>query len=165
MKKFKVIVIEEEVAPKFIVPTSNFEDAYLIGVPCEVISEPYIDKYRGERREVIDVKSCVTGLEYTIPTGWAMEFDTLPEANEESKVTGFDQVFLQDIIGSKYYPKDNSYIRDFHGVKEPLYHKVCEIVSVPFKDKTEFGEKDFILVKYNGKVYRTLWEEWCLYPY
>ena len=169
MKRLKVIVVEEEVSPKFVVPHSNFgtgsgNPAYLIGIPCEVLSEPYLTRRDGKTEKVIDVKSCVTGLTYTIPEGWSEEFDTLTEANKVSHLTGYDDPMLTDIIGAYYWPKDNSYIKNFNDEGDSLFHKTCEILSVPFKDETEYGEREFVLVAYKGKVYRTLWEEWCLYP-
>lgn len=168
MKRLKVIVIEEQVTPKFVVPTSNFgmgsENAAIFGVPCEVVSEPYHAKRGKKSEEVIDVASCVTGYRYTIPVGWYTEHETLEEANKAAKITGFDDVRPTDIIGNLYWPKDNSYNRNFDGERADLFHKTCKIVSLPFKDETEYGEREFILINYEGKVYRTLWGEWSLYP-
>ena len=55
----------------YAVPTSNFRDAYLFGMPCKVVSEPYIKKRNiigvGDVDEkVVDVVSLFTGIEYTI---------------------------------------------------------------------------------------------------
>ncbi|HZJ98494.1 MAG TPA: hypothetical protein VFC79_00720, partial [Tissierellaceae bacterium] len=65
------------------------------------------------------------------------------------------------------WPRDNSFITGLHGeTYVDLYRKKCEIVSVPFADTD--GDDDcekeytFILVKHNGKYYRTLFEEWAL---
>ena len=175
IKKYTVEVVEE-VNANYVIPCSNFsgddgDKAFLIGIPCEVISDPYMKTRKNfwnsktERIEVIDVKSCVTGLKYTIPNDWVREFATLEEANEESKIMGMDDPHIEDIIGANYYPNDNSYIRNFDGKSENLHGKTCKVVSAPFKDKNEYGKvRDFILVEYKGTVYRTLWEEWCLYP-
>lgn len=171
---------KEKKVPNYIIPRSNFstgtpDGAFLIGIPCKVVSEPYIirekDIITGERnREVYDVISMVTGVKYTIPTGWADEYDTLEEANEHSHISGRYGGKMSDLIGRKYWPRDNSYILDFEGNWKSLIRKECEIVSVPFKEKTydkyfskeEDQERMFILVKYEDKVYRVLFEEWAL---
>ena len=121
-------------------------------------------------REVYDVISMVTGVKYTIPTGWANEYDTLEEANKHSHISGRYGGKMSDLIGRKYWPRDNSYILDFEGNWKSLIRQECEIVSVPFKEKTydkyfsKTGdqERTFILVKYEDKVYRVLFEEWAL---
>lgn len=174
---------EEKKVPNYVIPRSNFstgtpDGAFLIGVPCKVVSKPYIirekDIITGERdREVYDVISMVTGIKYTIPTGWADEYDTLEEANEHSHISGRYGGKMSDLIGRKYWPRDNSYILDFEGKGKSLVRKECEIVSVPFKEKTydEYftkftktrdQERTFILVKYEDRVYRVLFEEWAL---
>lgn len=174
---------KEKKVPNYVIPRSNFstgtpDGAFLIGVPCKVVSNPYITREKdiitGERdREVYDVISMVTGVKYTIPTGWADEYDTLEEANEHSHISGRYGGKMSDLIGRKYWPRDNSYILDFEGNWKSLIRKECEIVSVPFKEKTydpyftkvsKTGdqERTFILVKYEDRVYRVLFEEWAL---
>ena len=166
-------VIVKDNTPKYVVPTSNFANAHLLGVPCQVLNSPY----EGEREDifgnikvdtVIDVKSCVSGIEYTIPYDWVEEYDSLVEANEHAQIIGHHFPEVRELIGKPYWPRDNSFITGLHGETwVDLYHKECEIVSVPFTDVT--GDDDFekeytfILVKYNGKYYRTLFEEWGLY--
>lgn len=168
---------KEKKVPNYVIPCSNFstgspDGAYLIGVPCKVISEPYIIKEKnvfGEMkdREVYDVRSMVTNIKYTIPTGWADEYDTLEEANKHALIKGTEHPSPTDLISRKYWPRDNSYIKDSQGNWHSLIRKECRIISVPFKEKTyEYPvaneERTFIMVMYEGKVYRVLFEEWAL---
>ena len=173
---FNVIIgsfaIVKDNTPKYVVPTSNFSDAYLLGVPCLVVKGPYQRKYENtfgniKVESVIDVKSCVSGLNYTIPYDWVEEYDSLVEANEHAQIIGHHFPEVRELIGKSYWPRDNSFITGLHGeTRVDLYHKECEIVSVPFTDVTgddDFEKKyTFILVKYNGKYYRVLFEEWAL---
>ena len=175
---FNVIVgsfaIVKDNTPKYVVPTSNFLDAYLLGVPCQVVKGPYQKECEGimgniEVKTVIDVKSCVSGLEYTIPYDWAEKYNSLVEANEHAQIIGHHFPEVRELIGKPYWPQDNSFITGLHGETwVDLYHEKCEIVSVPFTDVT--GDDDFekeytfILVKHNGKYYRVLFEEWGLRP-
>ena len=131
-------VIIKNNTPKYVVPASNFVNAHLLGVPCLVLNDPH----KGERKDilgninvetVIDVKSCV-----------------------------------RELLGKPYWSKDNSYITGLNGeTGVDLYHKKCEIVSVPFMDIAGVDDIDkeypFILVKYEGRYYRTLFREWSLY--
>ena len=165
-------VIVKDNTPKYVVPTSNFGNAHLLGVPCQVLNGPY----EGEREDifgnikvetVIDVKSCVSGLNYTIPYDWVEGYDSLVEANENAQIIGHHFPEVRELLGKPYWPRDNSFITGLHGETwVDLYHKECEIVSVPFTDVT--GDDDFekeytfILVKHNGKYYRVLFEEWAL---
>ena len=175
---FNVIVgsfaIVKDNTPKYVVPTSNFLDAYLLGVPCLVVKEPYQKEMKNilggiEVKTVIDVKSCVSGLEYTIPYDWVEKYNSLVDANEHAQIIGHHFPEVRELIGKPYWPKDNSFITGLHGETwVDLYHEKCEIVSVPFTDVT--GDDDFekeytfILVKHNGKYYRVLFEEWGLRP-
>ena len=166
-------VIVKDNTPKYVVPTSNFANAHLLGVPCQVLNGPH----EGERedifgnikvKDVIDVKSCVSGLEYTIPYDWTEKYNSLVEANEHTQIIGHHFPEVRELIGKSYWPRDNSFITGLHGETwVDLYHKKCEIVSVPFTDVTgddDFEKKyTFILVKYNGKYYRVLFGEWGLY--
>ena len=165
-------VIVKDNTPKYVVPTSNFGNAHLLGVPCLVLNGPH----EGEREDifgnikvetVIDVKSCVSGIEYTIPYDWTEKYSSLVEANEHAQIIGHHFPEVRELIGKPYWPRDNSFITGLHGETwVDLYHKKCEIVSVPFTDVTgddDFEKKyTFILVKYNGKYYRTLFQEWAL---
>ena len=174
---FNVIVgsfaIVKNNTPKYVVPTSNCRDAYLLGVPCLVVKGPYQkemkDSLLGDIRvkSVIDVKSCVSGLEYTIPYDLVEGYNSLVEANEHAPIIGHHFPEVRELIGKPYWPRDNSFITGLHGETwVDLYHKKCEIVSVPFTDVTgddDFEKKyTFILVKYNGKYYRVLFGEWGL---
>ena len=166
-------VIVKDNTPKYVVPTSNFANAHLLGVPCQVLNGPY----EGEREDifgnikvdtVIDVKSCVSGLEYTIPYDRTEKYSSLVEANEHAQIIGHHFPKVGELIGKPYWPRDCSFITGFHRETwEDIYHKKCEIVSVPFVDKT--GDDDFkkeytfILVKYKGRYYRVLFEECGLY--
>ena len=173
---FNVIVgsfaIVKDNTPKYVVPTSNFANAHLLNVPCLVVKGPYQRKYENifgniKVETVIDVKSCVSGLEYTIPYDWVEEYDSLVEANENAQIIGHHFPEVRELLGKPYWPKDNSYITGLNGeTGVDLYHKKCEIVSVPFMDIASVDDTDkvypFILVKYNGKYYRTLFREWSL---
>ena len=162
-------------APNYVVPTSNFtgDQAYLLGVPCKVLSDYPYKKSRktiiGDVKveDVIDVQSCVTGLKYTVPIEWCEKYDSLVEANEGANIIGHHFPDVKELIGKPYWPRDNSYIANFDGKWADLYKKECEIVSIPFKDNAysvlrDPLERTFILVKYNGKTYRTLFGEWAL---
>ena len=167
------IVIVKDNTPKYVIPTTNCCDAYLLGVPCQVVKGPYQKECEDimgniKVKTVIDVKSCVSGLEYTIPYNWTKKYDSLVEANEHAQIIGHHFPDVMDLIGKPYWPRDNSFITELHGGhREGLYHKKCEIISAPFTDVTgddDFEKKyTFILVKYNGKYYRTLFGEWGLY--
>ena len=166
-------VIVKDTTPKYVVPTSNCFDAYLLGVPCQVVKGPYQKECEDimgniKVKTVIDVKSCVSGLEYTIPYDLVEGYNSLVEANEHAQIIGHHFPEVRELIGKPYWPRDCSFITGLHGETwEDLYHKKCEIVSVPFVDKT--GDDDFeteytfILVKHNGKYYRVLFEECGLY--
>lgn len=165
--------IREKTTPNYVVPTSNFPDACLLGVPCLVVKGPYQKECEDimgniKVKTVIDVKSCVSGLEYTVSYDWAEKYNSLVEANEHAQIIGHHFPEVRELIGKPYWPKDNSFITGLHGETwVDLYHEKCEIVSVPFTDVTgddEFEkEYTFILVKHNGKYYRVLFEEWGLY--
>ena len=158
--------------PKYVVPTFNCFDAYLLGVPCLVVKGPYqreMENIYGQIqvRTVIDVKSCVSGLEYTIPYALVEGYNSLVEANEHASIIGHHFPEVRELIGKPYWPKDNSFITGLHGeTRVDLYHKECEIVSVPFMDIAGVDDTDkvypFILVKYKGRYYRTLFREWAL---
>lgn len=166
-------VIIKDNTPKYVVPTSNCFDAYLLGVPCLVLKDPYqregTDIFGNFKvRTVIDVKSRVSGLEYTIPYDRTEKYNSLVEANEHAQIIGHHFPEVRELIGKPYWPRDCSFITGFHRETwEDIYHKKCEIVSVPFVDKT--GDDDlekeytFILVKYKGRYYRVLFEECGLY--
>ena len=165
-------VIVKDNTPKYVVPTSNFANAHLLGVPCLVMKGPYQIECEGimsniKVKDVIDVKSCVSGIEYTIPYDWVEGYDSLVEANENAHIIGHHFPEVRELIGKPYWPRDNSFITGLHGETwVDLYHKKCEIVSVPFMDIAGVDDTDevypFILVKYKGRYYRTLFREWAL---
>ena len=166
-------VIVKDNTPKYVVPTSNFANAHLLGVPCLVMKGPYqieCEDIMGniKVKDVIDVKSCVSGLEYTIPYALVEGYNSLVEANEHAQIIGHHFPEVRELIGKPYWPRDNSFITGLHGETwVDLYHKKCEIVSVPFIDTVgndDFEtEYTFILVKYKGRYYRVLFEEYALY--
>ena len=174
---FNVIVgsfaIVKDNTPKYVVPRSNFPDAYLLGVPCLVVKGPYQKEMKDilgdiNVKSVIDVKSCVSGLEYTIPYDWVEGYNSLVEANEQAQIIGHHFPEVRELIGKPYWSRDCSFITGLHGETwEDLYHKKCEIVSVPFVDTVGYDDLEkeytFILVKYKGRYYRVLFEECALY--
>jgi hypothetical protein len=86
------------------------------------------------------------------------------KANDNADIIGHHFPSVKELIGKPYWPRDNSWVNDFDGKWGDLYKKKCEIVSVPFKEKPSESNKEhtFILVKYDGKIYRTLFFEWGL---
>lgn len=157
--------------PKYVVPTSNFTNAYIVGVPCKVLGDPYPGMWKSyigeEKRILIDVQSCVTGIKYTIPySGFLKEFDSLVEANDEASIIGHHFPDIKDLIGKPYWPRDDSYITDAEGNWKDLFHKECEIISVPYTEKVnvkgyagESYDVTFVLVRYEGKTYRVMFQE------
>ena len=112
-------VIVKDNTPKYVVPTSNCFDAYLLGVPCLVLKGPYQKEMeniygRIQVRTVIDVKSCVSGLEYTIPYDWVEEYNSLVEANEHTQIIGHHFPEVRELIGKPYWPRDCSFITGLH---------------------------------------------------
>lgn len=166
------IATQEKTTPNYVVPTSNFSDgqAYLLGVPCKVLSDRPYKKVRktifGDPKveDVIDVRSCVTGLKYTVPTDWVNGYDSLVQANDNADIIGHHFPSVKELIGKPYWPRDNSWVNDFDGKWGDLYKKKCEIISVPFKEKPSDSnsERTFILVRCEGKIYRTLFNEYAL---
>lgn len=164
------IVIVTGKMPKYVVPTSNFTNAYIIGVPCKVLGDPYIGLWKNilnqeDIRLLIDVQSCVTGIKYTVPySGFLKEFDSLVEANDEASIIGHHFPDIKDLIGKPYWPSDNSYITDAEGNWKDLFHKECEIISIPYTEKVkgcagESYDVTFVLVRYEGKTYRVMFQE------
>ena len=186
MVKF-IITIEEVSAQKseFIVGTylishSNFGDAYILGVPCKIMSEPYVVNGEDYNKK-IKVMSCITGIEYVIPydLSWFKVYDTFDEVLTTAEAEKFlyrgYHVFrnpllklhdMYHLVGKKYYPMDNSYSEDTNGERLCVANTVVEIVGVPFIAKTPFGnDKQFVTVKTkNGKIGKCLFMEWKLVP-
>lgn len=151
----------------YVVPTSNccYSDAYLCGIPCRVVSKPYIKEFNGEGyKNMVDVVSLLTGIKYTIYAEWCDTYLFAENAIKNSKLkTEYNQTIFS-IMGMKYYPKDNSYIEDKNGNWKSLYGKETVVCSIPYVAMTDNGkEKTFVNVMYQGNIYRTLFEEWCFY--
>ena len=171
----KIVLLSVEVnsdTELYVVPTSNNSicgDAYLTGIPCRVVSKPYVKKCNiagiGDVEEkVIDVVSLLTGIKYVIYADWCDAYLFADDAIENSKLKTEYKESLYSIIGKKYYPKDNSYIEDKNGKWKSLIGKETVVCSLPYVEKTDTGkEHTFIKVMYEGNVYRTLFEEWCFY--
>jgi len=165
---------EEKKLPKYIVPTSNFDEGYISGIPCKVVSEKPYKKMRKHfnsesEDDVIDVVSLLTGIKYTIPNDWYNGYDDIFEAVAKSKLPLHTlDGNKKSLIGKTYYVRDNSWITDFEGNHGSLIGLPCKVVSVPFKGIVNPCGKDivrtFILVENNGKIYRTLFGEWNFYP-
>lgn len=163
---------KEEKLPNYIVPYSNFNEAYLSGTPCRVVSEkPYMamrKNYFGdmENEEVIDVVSLLSGIKYTIPNSFYKGYYDIYDAIDQSRLEVKAPLFAdkKKLIGKLYYPFDNSYISDFEGNGKSLIGKACKVVSIPFEAVVapvkEKLIRSFILVEYEGKIYRVLFGEW-----
>lgn len=162
-------VKNKSVIELYAVPTSNFRDAYLFGMPCKVVSKPYIKKRNiigvGDVDEkVIDVISLFTGIEYTIDSKWCIFYLSAEDAIKNSRIKTECDQSVSTMIGKKYYPKDNAFIEDRDGNWESLVGKETVVCSLPYFDKTDTGDvRSFINVRYQGNLYRTLFEEWCFY--
>ena len=151
----------------YVVPTSNCcvcSNASLCGIPCRVVSKPYINGIGEVDKKVVDVVSLLTGIKYTIYSKLCDVYLFAEDAIENSKLkTEYDQT-VSSIIGKKYYPKDNSYIEDKNGNWKSLFGKETVVCSLPYVAKPDNGkEHTFVNVMYQGNVYRTLFEEWCFY--
>lgn len=158
---------EEKKLPAYVVPTSNFSDdnAYVYGIPCKVIQE-------ADDNNIV-VMSLITGIKYTIPKGWYRgydnDIDAIRASSVKSSICRCGNPQLLNIIGKKYYPRDNSYITDFKGEWTSLIGEAVTIISLPFEDtiKNPFGisyTRTMVLVEYKGKVYRTMFMEWAFAP-
>ena len=158
----KKVKKEEKRLPAYVVPISNFsmDDAYVYGVPCKVIKE-------ADDNNIV-VMSLITGIRYTISKGWYVGYDNEIDAIRASSIerSMYGRPQLLNIIGKKYYPKDNSYITDFKGKRVSLIGKTVTIVSLPFDETIEeYGiTRKMILVEYEGKIYRTMFMEWAFFP-
>lgn len=167
---------------KYIIPNSCFSQkdeipAYILGIPCKILSDPYAIKVKDIFTEkmkevmVIDVKSMVSNIKYTIYEGYGNIYDTLEEANTFARIKGTPNPSMKNLIGMKYYVNDNSFIMDFNGKWHDVYKKECTILSIPFKDKTYAIEPHldkrvypYILVRNeeDNTIMRVLFQEWSL---
>ena len=178
-----IITIEEKksepIVGKYIISNSNFGDAYILGIPCKIMSEPYaVNNELHDKR--IKVMSCITGIEYEIPykSSWFKVYDTFDEvlATAETKKLLhrgyhiFSNPFkcreMDRLIGNKYYPIDNSYSEDIEGNSLWVANTVVEIVGDPFLAKNLYGDYVwFVPVKTkDGKIGSCLFMEWKLVP-
>ena len=186
----KVIVIIEEVPEKkpekkpepivgkYIITKSNYGGAYIMGIPCKIMSEPYAvkDEYHDKN---IKVMSCITGIEYEIPykPSWFKVYDTFDEVlttTEAENLIYYGYHIFQDplcceicgLVGKEYYPIDNSYSEDTNGRRMWVANEVVKIVDVPFIKKTPYGNYEwFVTVKTKGgQTGKCLFMEWKLIP-
>lgn len=160
---------------RYVIPTSNFFrfGAWIYGIPCKLL-----DKLEGD---TIRVKSCVTGINYTIPDNWYNEYPTLEMANKNTPFKGVEKPDFNKLIGHDYWVPDNSWIMklkedefddspvDVLNHHYNLYRHRCTIASAPYKkdvemfnlfdSSLEYETKTFINVRYEGDLYRVLFEE------
>ena len=171
----------ESIVGKYLIANSNFGDAYIMGIPCKIMSEPYAvkneyyDKY-------IKVRSCITGIEYEIPydLDWLRVYDTFCAVLATADVEKFlyhggYHIFrnpqscsdMSVLIGKKYHPIDNSYSENFKdGSRLWVADKVVTIVTEPYMATTPNGKKMwFVIVRTkDGEVGRCLFMEHKLVP-
>lgn len=168
---------------KYIISRSNFGDAYILGVPCKVVSEPFMGTYEnaiGKReRMCIKVVSCITGLPYTIP--YEMDFlyvyddyISVLKASESFLHRGYaiypdpetSRGIMAQLINKEYYPMDNSYSENTNGGRLWVAGRIVDIVGVPFIGKNPHGDDEwFITVKAkDGEIGKCLFMEWKLLP-
>lgn len=168
---------------KYIISRSNFGEAYILGVPCKVVSEPFIGTYKSyasRKKECMCIKvvSCITGIPYTIPydTGWFNVYDTFSSvllASESFLLRGYviyphpdaTHGIIAQVVNKKYYPIDNSYSKllSTHGNSWVADEEV-EILSTPYIDTTPYGEKiPFVNVRKKDKsIVKCMFMEWKL---
>lgn len=166
---------------KYLITNSNFDDAYVCGVPLKIISQPYMGEYscipgKVEKIPYIKVASLITGYIYEIPfkPEWMTIYDTYDEivVNCGKWISRGYKIYqdagrLEQIVNKEYYPMDNSYSKDFESEWFPVAGKLCRILSVPFKVSTGYGKRKCILVqkKEEGSaVGRAFFMEWKLLP-
>jgi hypothetical protein len=185
MEKIKLTITLDIEVPnvmnKYVITRSNYTDAYVLGVPLKIISQPYVGEYtlypgKTEKKLYIKVASLITGYIYEIPlnSDWMTIYDTYEEMvihcagwiSRGYKIYQ-DAGRLEQIVNKEYYPMDNSYSCDFEGKWFPVAGKLCRILSVPFKVSTEFGKEKCILVQKKeagSPVGRAYFMEWKLLP-
>ena len=168
---------------KYIISRSNFGDSYILGVPCKVVSEPFMGTYKsyafGEKECMcIKVVSCITGLPYTIPydTDWFKVYDSYAsvlEASESFLHHGYaiyqnpeaTRDIMVQVVGKKYYPIDNSYTKLLSKCGDRwVAGKEVKIVSEPYIDTIPYGDKiPFVNVQKNdGSIVKCMFMEWKL---
>lgn len=170
----------ELIIGKYLISKSNFGDAYILGIPCKIMSEPYAVKneYHDKR---IKVMSCITGIEYEIPYApeWFKIYDSFEKVLGTDKANRLLRHGLSisrnplrstiGVVGKKYYPMDNSYAESFTGGGRFLVaDRVVTITSKPYTytARTHYGDKKrFVIVKTeDGEVGKCLFMECKLVP-
>jgi len=170
---------------KYIISRSNFGHSYILGVPCKVVSEPFMGTYEnaiGKReRMYIKVVSCITGLPYTIPyeTDWFDVYDdyiSVLKVSESFLHRGYAiypdpeatrgiMALMAQLNNKEYYPMDNSYSK-LLSTRGDRYvaGKEVKIISEPYLDTTPYGEKiPFVNVrKDDGSIVKCMFMEWRL---
>lgn len=170
---------------KYIITRLNYSGAYILGVPCKVVSEPFMETYEscafGKRKRMcIKVMSCITGILYTIPydTNWFDVYDdyfSVLKVSEsfinrgyiiyhDPEVTGG---IKEQVVGKKYYPMDNSYSKLLSACGDCwVAGEEVKIVSEPYIDSTPYDKKiPFVNVQKNdGSFVKCMFMEWKLLP-
>jgi hypothetical protein len=167
----------ELIVGKYLISKSNYGDAYILGIPCKIMSEPYAVKNDGYHIKVI---SCITGIEYEIPYSpeWLEVYDSyisVIEASESFLHRGYTIYSLPEVtrgiasqvVGKEYYPVDNSYSKLLSKRGDSwVAAKKVKIISEPYLDTTPYGEKiPFVNVRKNdGSIVKCMFTEWKLLP-
>ncbi len=172
---------KDSIKGKYIISNSNYNNAYIYGVPCKVMSEPFmgIINHYAKERPCIKVISCITGIEYVIPYNNYFKiydsFSSVLIASERflhHKYSVYSLPEMQDdlkskLVGKKYYPNDNSYSKllSDYGNRFVAGEEV-EIIEEPYIDKTPYGELIlFVNVQKNdGTIVKCMFAEWKLLP-
>ncbi len=169
---------------KYIISRSNFGESYILGVPCKVVSEPFMGTYESYafgKRECMCIKvvSCITGIQYTIPYDKSYfevhdTFSSVLLASESFLLRGYaiyphpdaTRGIMAQLINKQYYPMDNSYSENTNGGRLWVAGRVVDIVGVPFIGKNPHGDDEwFITVKTkDGEIGKCPFTEWKLLP-
>ena len=161
---------------KYIISHSNYGGAYIFGAPCKVVSEPFM----GVEGKCINVVSCITGIQYTIPydMNWFDVYDTFTKvlvASESFLHRGYaiyphpeaTRGIMVQLVNKKYYPMDNSYskVLSKHGDRFVAGEEV-QIISEPYIDTTPYNKEiPFVNVrKDDGSIVKCMFMEWKLIP-
>lgn len=166
---------------KYIITHSNFGGAYILGIPCKVVSKPFMGTYKSnvfDERECmcINVVSCITGIQYMIPydKAWFDVYDTFTSVLVASEIFlhyGYaiypdpEVQIMTQIKGKKYYPMDNSYAKLLSGRgNSRVAGEEVEILSTPYMDITPYEKKiPFVNVrKKDGSIVKCMFMEWKL---
>lgn len=170
---------------KYIITRSNYSGAYILGVPCKVVSEPFMGTYEscvfGKRKRMcIKVVSCITGTPYTIPydMDWFNVYDDYFSVLKASK-SFINRGYIiyhepevtsgikEQVINKKYYPMDNSYSKLLSTSGNSwVAGEEVKIASEPYMDVTPYNKKiPFVNVrKDDGSLVKCMFMEWKLLP-